>query len=660
MVTSCAFVHTEDGTRFVNIRSNEWSWAGFWNGPDIQMPSMPNELKIDIYAAQAAFVAGELDRAESLCQALLSENSNHAGALHLRGALSLRCDRLLEALQWFDRALEAGSTDAALLSNCGEVYRRLGRYVDAKSYLEGALKADNSNPAPHFNLAKLYRANGEPRLAEHFLRNVLLLDSSMARAHHELAELYRSEGHTAEAETEYRAALEGLTLGNWVLDEEKACIFSRWSTSLGSLLRERGDTRSAIMVLHEAIARDSRNGLAHFEIAKCMFELCSESKAHTHYLSASSLDGSLGGEHSGRLVLARITRLKDWCAQEGVRYTMLARGQWLSLPAMRVLPLEAQFRFRLGAPVTSEAFVATIPNAEVLPRQFAVLSEDGSLFVDGLVNWPQFYPQNGECVRHATDDLRVMLDLPKSCVEVDGACAVIGGAGDHFAWMFEALSRLWALEQHPASKHLLLVVPDDLSEERLEMLDAAGVDRSRVLRLPARHTLRAKELVLPSLLTVGDWVSPLALQFLRRIFAIRQGRRARRLFLSRRAALQTRVANESELLPILEWHGFEVIDCIATSPMELLSALVDAEAVVASDDDSLANLVVVPQHARIGVIISEGIVRTRGFFISAQLGQELTYLVAQPDFESSATHAHCDITLASGVLEQFLEGLARG
>ena len=351
---------------------------------------------------------------------------------------------------------------------------------------------------------------------------------------------------------------------------------------------------------------------------------------------------------------ARLTTLKSWCVRKKQPYTILARAQWLKVPKIRIRPAATQARIDLGAPVTTEAFVATIANAEILPRQYAVLSDDGCLFVDGLVNWPQYYPQNGDCVRHASDDLRLLLELPHNRVACDMKCALLGGAEGHFRWMFESLARLWALEQVGLLSTIPLVVPEDLSMERRSLLEAIGVTTDQIISLPQNSSLAVSELVVSSLLTIGDWVSPIAIQFLRRKLSPARGERRRRIFLSRRGAEHARLSNEAELLPLLERYDFQVIDCLSLSPLDLMALLVDASAVVACDDDSLANLVVAPQGTSIAIIVSEGMFRARAHFVASQLGHQLTYLVAQPDFETNSVHALCNFSLPPELLMEFL------
>ncbi len=609
--------------------------------------------------ARDALLKGELDRAERLATKILSATESPISVLCVLGVVALRRERFPEALSWFERAIEAGADDALVYGNLGETYRRLGRSSDALRCLESSLQRDNADVAPHFNLARLHRANGEPRLAEHFFRNVLLLDPKMARAHFELAELYREEGHPKDAATEYQAALDILGVSSDYDNGEKTALESYWKGRLGALFRETGETFWAIEVLRNAIAADSKNAEGHLEMARCMFEMGWEQDAQTHWESFRQLNRTIETRPK-EYVATRVEGPKEWCARRGEQYVSLARAQALSLPQFHTLPSDAKEGLTLGRPFIPELYLASMKSCRVLPSQLAIVSEDSRLLLDGVVNTPQSFLLRGEGVIHATDDLRVMLELPVPRVALGGLCAVLGGGGDHYSWMFETLARFWALEQHPDYKNVSLAIREDLTEPRRAMLDAIGVDCSKLRSYPLGCQLHVSQLVVPSLMSIGHWISPIGLQYLRRKLASGHRGRFRRVFLSRSAAPHSRLSNQSDLMPMLSRHGFELVDAVETPPMQLISILSDASAVIGFDDDSLANMVVAPQGANVGVIILQGEHKLRSYFVCAQLGHSMTYLLARADYSTNALQSKCDYSVDPKLVAQFLDSLPAG
>jgi tetratricopeptide (TPR) repeat protein/capsular polysaccharide biosynthesis protein len=600
--------------------------------------------------AEAAFTSGDLDRAEALSKALLQESAFLGSACHLLGAIALRRRAPDQALHWIERAIKSGMVNTMTLSNCGEAFRQLGRLDDAYKRFEQALQVDNTNSTAHFNLGLVMRSWGHAKESEHFFRTALSLTPKMARAHNELAELYRQEGHWQEAEVEYKQALEVVAEQD---GSDERTRFSQWSIRLASLLRERGRPLQSVQLLDETL-RNVDDAAAHYEMAKAKFDLCWEREALSHYLRARLLQPSICLHEHGRSVSARLASIKDWCESGNGRYTLLARSHFLALPPLRSIPNSARESFVLGSPVTAELGFATALDAEVLPVDFSVLA-GGYVLVGGVINWFQHYARRGQLVRHETDDGRVLLDLPRQGPKYDGACVLLGKADTQYEWLYECLARLWVVEQVPDLAELPLVVSSDLTADRLAMLTYFDVPEKRLLRLGEDQSLQVRELHIPSLPTVGDWISPLALQFLRR--RLRNGHPPnwrRRYFLSRDGLPDRRLSNESDLMAILNEYDFEVIKISEKSPLELIDLLCVAQCVVGIDDDSMANLLVCPQGARIGIIATAGTYRPRAYFVCGQLAQELTYLVGETVYESNSVHSLCDIQLPEATLRRFL------
>ena len=199
------------------------------------------------------------------------------------------------------------------------------------------------------------------------------------------------------------------------------------------------------------------------------------------------------------------------------------------------------------------------------------------------------------------------------------------------------------------------------ARERLEMLANIGIRADRLLFVPMGQTFRVRELIAPSLLCVGDWVPPIALQFLRRKLADPEGARPaeKRIYLSRSKKPTRRLLNQDELMPILKAAGFETIDIEGTTHLELIRRLRTANAVISVDDEALANLPVVPQGSWIGAITSNGLFRPRAHLIASQLGQNLVYLVGDSRFGKDQALEECDIVLPARILGEFIKGIGQ-
>jgi capsular polysaccharide biosynthesis protein len=162
------------------------------------------------------------------------------------------------------------------------------------------------------------------------------------------------------------------------------------------------------------------------------------------------------------------------------------------------------------------------------------------------------------------------------------------------------------------------------------------------------------------MVSVVFFVSPVAIQHLRRAFARRVAPAQdapRRIYLSRRGAATRRLANEDELLPLLEQHGFVAVHAETLSATEQLALFQSAEVILGVEGAALVNLLIAPAHAKVGVIVADGLYRPRHYYISAPIGQDFTYLCAKPDYASHAALAECDVTLPRESLQAFLATL---
>lgn len=610
-------------------------------------------MHVMVANAEAAFESGDLDLAEALSRVMLDTPELEPMGCHVLGAVALRRMQPGDAVEWLERAMRRGYAPPTLLNNCGEAYRQLGDLDKAFQCFEKALKIDNANPVPHFNLGLLMRTRGHAREAEHFFQTAIAVSPEMSRAYFELGELYREEGHFKESEQAYRDAIR--------LKEEKEGDRHGgsmvWRVRLASLLRERGNPPGAVEVL-EAVSDRGKSAPAQMELALCCFEMSWESAAEAHYSRAVELNPRLSLNISRRLVMPRVDAIRRWCEAGHGSYTYLGHRQRLNLPALKVIPHEAANQFiSPEASSSPELFCATIPSAEVIPRDFGVLSQ-GRIFSEGVMNWDWHYGRGGHFSVHESDDMRLLMEIPGKARRFDGACILVGGAGDQYQWLFDSLSKLWIVDQLPVLENLPLVLPADLMESRLAMLDHLGIERERLLLLEADETLQVDVLHVPSVMTMGNWVSPVALQFLRRHFGAGSGSRRRRFYFSRARFPDRRLANEPEIMSILEQHGFERVETDKLAPMELMALFVQSEAVIGIDDDTLANAVVAPQGAKLGIIPTGGTHRARAHYICGQLAIDVTYMIGEIDYKSHTEHALCDVVLPVSVLQAFLDELA--
>ncbi len=518
------------------------------------------------------------------------------------------------------------------------------------------MQLDNTITATHFNLAKVHRSVGDARIAEHFFKNVLILDPTKSRAHFELAELYRSEGHAAEALLEYRAAIEAESSSERVRNQDELERLSTWMTNLGSLLRECGTTLEALELLDRAIALNEGNGLARFELARCLHELCREEKAQNEFSRSIATLIAPGGADV-EIVMARIVGARDGCTESGMDYVELAKPQWLAAPQPRTIP-EIDMGWAKGsAPVAPRLYLAKFVDATILPAPNAILVRKRALVVEGVVNMPHQYPQTSFNVLHAADDLRVALRIPRESVQIDGGAVFLGSASDHFSGLYECLGRMWLIDQDAGLRNVRIVMGTWVASTFEPIFGMFGIEVDRVVRLDAGSQTHLDELVVPSLPLIGPWIAPVVLQYVRRRLMVAPQLKNRKIFISGKLRGESRLRNEEELTSILSSSGIEVLDCKRLTLVELICALQESALILSSDVDCLAYAAVAPQGVRIALIGPQGGIDIRLQFVAQPLGHKLTFLVATPDFGSDERLDNCEMTLDPGILRRYLHSI---
>lgn len=600
--------------------------------------------------AETAFLAGDLDRAESIVRGLLEGEASRPAASHLLGAIALRRQRVEEAIRWFDAAIEGGYKTPISLNNCGEAYRLAGQLDKAFAFFQQSLMQDNENPYPHFNLGLLMRTWGQAPESEHFFRTALAINPGMARAHLELAELYRAEGHVPEAEAEYREAirlLQGARADTGVGRLEQCRI------RFASFLREHGRPREAVHLLSPLPGNVPRSAECLLELAVCEFELAWEPAAERHYREAIRSSPSMAMNEIPRIAMLRTGSVRDWCESGRGRYRPLAPSRSISISPLKTVPAGRESAFLDGQALAPELFCAELPGGEVIPGDFAVIVDE-LFFSHGVINWAYHYARRGQQVRHESDDGRLMLDLPASKRQVSGTCALLGPGNNQYQWLCETLPRLWVLAQFPEYAGVPVIVSAEATVEQLELLARCGVSASRLVKMGSNETLVVERLVVPSLMSTGHWVSPVALQFLRRALGNASVKGDRRIYLSRAGCSNRRVVNEDELLPVLQRHGFEVLDASRLDSRSALRVFGESEIVIGTDDDLLANMVAAPSGTHLGVIAMGGEHRPILHYLCGPLAISTSYLMGSIEYRSSPSLASCDVRLPAELLEQYL------
>ncbi len=225
-----------------------WNWIGQW----LSLKPMTSESLVDLKAAEAAFYAGDLDRAVALAEQFL--------------------------------AVQPDSSEAVILLARALVYRSysdIGREQDRESALRIASAAASTHPF-HDDVQAVYafvlQAAGQPVVAAEVAQKVLDRTPNHALARMAMAMGYSGVGSHDVA---LRESLRAVTDPGWRMDTHRALAISYSGV---------GDYRSAIQSVERAIRLNERLIPLYFERALYARQIGDADAASVAYFRVLSLD----------------------------------------------------------------------------------------------------------------------------------------------------------------------------------------------------------------------------------------------------------------------------------------------------------------------------------------------------------------------------------
>lgn len=160
-----------------------------------------------LQAALAYHRSGRLDNAEAAYRAILSQQPNHADALHLLGVVTIELGRPAEATVLIEEAVAARPNEPMYHANLGVAYRRLGQFVQAIASLRRAVALSPNFADAVGSLGHALLDGDQPGEAIVVLHRAIELEKNFAEAHAHLADAYVSTGQFEKATAHYEQAI---------------------------------------------------------------------------------------------------------------------------------------------------------------------------------------------------------------------------------------------------------------------------------------------------------------------------------------------------------------------------------------------------------------------------------------------------------------------
>ena len=163
-------------------------------------PARPGPLAVPVPAAEIFTIAheyleaGRIDAAERMIGHVLATLPDQPEALHTKGLIQFRRNRVAEAAELMERSIALGSTRATHYRNISEVYRVQCRLDEALAAGRRAITLDPADPLGPFNLALVLFDRMEVDACIAAARHAVDLRPNLPQAHMKLGQALLMKG----------------------------------------------------------------------------------------------------------------------------------------------------------------------------------------------------------------------------------------------------------------------------------------------------------------------------------------------------------------------------------------------------------------------------------------------------------------------------------
>ena len=140
----------------------------------------------DIEIAARHLKAGDLGRADGICERLLDRHPNHSEALRLLGTSATKSGRYCDAVDLFKRAIASDAGNPTLRLNLGGVLGMFGRFEEAAACFRKAISLKSDDVSAYRCLSDALRAQRKPVEAIAVLSEAVKLWSKDPQVYYDL------------------------------------------------------------------------------------------------------------------------------------------------------------------------------------------------------------------------------------------------------------------------------------------------------------------------------------------------------------------------------------------------------------------------------------------------------------------------------------------
>lgn len=148
------------------------------------------------------------DKAQEFAQKAVEINPGLPRAHELLGEIALAKADLPEAVSQLEAERKLNPLDGDVYDRLGDAYVRSGDYEKAREALDKAVLLEPNSTGPYILLGTALVRLGQPGQALHYLARAESMDPNNYVTHNALGQAYRALGEMAEANREYKTAVE--------------------------------------------------------------------------------------------------------------------------------------------------------------------------------------------------------------------------------------------------------------------------------------------------------------------------------------------------------------------------------------------------------------------------------------------------------------------
>lgn len=304
--------------------------------------------------------------------------------------------------------------------------------------------------------------------------------------------------------------------------------------------------------------------------------------------------------------------------------------------------------------------VVEVPNGRLYTdtlSNVSVITEDNKLLGEASLQLGEGQPEDSHIFRQQ------FFSTPK---KYKGTVfqILIGGSGDdnYFHWLFDALPRIHFLQKSGWFDQVdWFVVPRYKHHFQKATLRLLGIGEDKIIEGHQETHIQADRLLASTYARYGDHIPVWVCDFLRKSFsdtAMPDAASPSHIYISRSDSGSRVVANEAELLEVLDNHGFTKITLSDLSFQEQVKVFAAAKVIVAPHGAGLANLVFCEKGTKVVELFADGYVLPLYYDLANKVGLDYSYLVCQTEAKASDVKQAMKLNISVNI-EKFKSRLDR-